>query len=94
MQQTMGSSSEYCFIDDIEICYESTWEPEEPEFIPGDVDDSGDVSIEDVTTLIDYLLGVLPQDADFNELAADFDGDGVIDINDVTGIIDKLLGLI
>ena len=45
IKQTSGSSSEYCFIDDIEISYEATWEPEEPEYILGDVDESGKVTI-------------------------------------------------
>ena len=88
MQQTMGSSSEYCFIDDIEICYESTWTPE---YILGDVNDDGQVSIKDVTTLIDYLLG---GDVTINELAADVKADGNISIADVTTLIDMLLGTI
>jgi M6 family metalloprotease-like protein len=91
-RESSGSSSEYCFIDDIEISYENTWEPEEPEFIPGDVDDSGDLTIEDVTMLIDYLLGIA-DDSSLNVLAADFNEDGAIDIDDVTDLIDRLLGL-
>ena len=85
-----GSSTEYCYIDDIEVCYENTWEPEVPEFEPGDVDNNGIVNIDDVTTLIDYLLGTTP--SEFNELAADVDGDGKINIDDVTTLIDILLG--
>ena len=88
MQQTMGSSSEYCFIDDIEICYESTWTPE---YILGDVNDDGQVTIKDVTVLIDYLLG---GDVTINELAADVKADGNISIADVTTLIDMLLGTI
>ena len=56
IKQTEGSSSEYCFIDDIEICYENTWEPEEPEYELGDVNGDGAVNISDVTALINYLL--------------------------------------
>jgi hypothetical protein len=61
--------------------------PEEPEYIPGDVDDDGSVDINDVTALIDYLLsgGTINMDA------ADLDGDNSVDINDVTALIDKLL---
>jgi M6 family metalloprotease-like protein len=88
MQQTMGSTSEYCFIDDIEICYEATWTPE---YTPGDVNDDGRLSIADVTTLIDYLLGV---DVTINEDAADANKNGEITIGDVTTIIDMLLGII
>ena len=89
LRQTTGSSTEYCFIDDIEVCYESTWEPEGPEFTPGDVNDDGIVNITDVTTLIDYLLG---NSLTINEAAADISGDGLINISDVTTIIDFLLG--
>ena len=86
LKQTGGSSSEYCFIDNIEVGYESTWTPE---FTPGDVNNDGSVTIKDVTALIDYLLG---GDVTINELAADLKPDGEITIGDVTALIDKLLG--
>ena len=89
LKQTSGSSSEYCFIDDIEICYEDTWEPEEPEYIPGDVDDDGIVGINDVITLIDYIL--YGDSITINFLASDMNGDGQIMIDDVTTIIDMIL---
>ncbi len=86
LKQTSGSSSEYCYIDDVEICYEETWTPE---FILGDVDDDGEVTITDVTVLIDYLLG---GDAAAIVLeAADVDEDGEVTITDVTTLIDILL---
>ena len=89
LQQTMGSSSEYCYIDDIEICHEDTWEPEEPEYILGDVDDDGQVNIADVTSLIDYLLS--GNASAINLKAADVDEDGETTIADVTALIDMLL---
>ena len=89
LQQTTGSSSEYCFIDDIEICYENTWEPEEPEIIPGDVNDDGIVNISDVTTLIDYLLDNGSVTINFE--ATDLNGDTLINIADVTSLIDMLI---
>ena len=86
LKQTSGSSSEYCYIDDIEICYEETWEPE---FVLGDVNDDGLVNIADVTDLIDYLLN---NDASLiNMNAADVSADGMINISDVTDLIDMLL---
>ena len=85
LQQTSGSSSEYIFIDDIEICYENTWTPE---YILGDVDDDGEVGISDVSALVDYLLG---NPVDVNLLAADVDGDGSIEIADLSALIDILL---
>ena len=90
LKQTSGSSSEYCYIDDIEICYESTWEPEpeEPEFTLGDVNGDGVVSIVDVTALIDVLLG----DGTYIQ-AGDMDEDGSMTIVDVTALIDVLLSM-
>ena len=62
---------------------------EKPEVEPGDVDDDGQISISDVTALIDYLLS---HDASSINLAgADFDGDGQISISDVTALIDFIL---
>ena len=83
-----SGSSEYCFIDNIEICYENTWVPE---YTPGDVDDDGEVAINDVAVLIDYLLG---NEVDvINLQAADVDEDGEIGIADVSALIDMLLGI-
>lgn len=55
----------------------------------GDVNCDGIVSINDVTDLIDYLLGTMPKI--FNDKAADVDLDGQVSIGDVTGLIDLLL---
>lgn len=59
------------------------------EILRGDVNDDGRVNINDVTSLIDYLLSgyITPFDAE----NADVDGDGFININDVTTLIDMLL---
>ena len=89
IKQTSGSSSEYCFIDDIEINYEATWEPEEPEYILGDVDESGKVTITDVSALISYLLS--GDETGVNLLAADVNKDGKVTIADVSDIISILL---
>ena len=55
----------------------------------GDVDGDGNVSIADVTTLIDHLLGAAP--SSFYEVNADVDDNGNINIADVTALIDMLL---
>ena len=54
--------------------------------IPGDINGDGNMTIADVTSLIDLLLsgGELPDGADVN-------GDGVVTIKDVTDLIDMLL---
>ena len=82
MQQTMGSSSEYCFIDDIEICYENTWEPE---YLLGDVNDDGLLNITDVTLLIAIVIN----DGEYLA-AADINGDGELNVTDVTLLISML----
>ena len=87
IKQPSGSSSEYCFIDDIEIGYEATWTPE---YVLGDVDDDGNVGIGDIVALIDYLLS--GDETGINMLAADLDGDTNITIGDVSDLIDMLLG--
>ncbi len=64
-------------------------EPVEPEVILGDVNDDGVVTIKDVTTLIDYLLG--GDAVVVNLLNSDVSQDGSITIKDVTALIDLLL---
>ena len=86
IKQTSGSSSEYCYIDDIEVCYENTWTPE---VLLGDVDDNGNVGISDVVALVDYLLN--GDDTDLNLVAGDIDLDGNITIADVSDLVDMLL---
>lgn len=58
-------------------------------YIMGDVDNSGSITIDDITMLVDYLLGYVP--SAFNIRSADVDGDGIIGINDVTSLIDYML---
>jgi flavodoxin len=52
----------------------------------GDVNDDGEVSIGDVTALIDMLLS-----GNTNNARADVNGDGEVSIGDVTALIDILL---
>ena len=89
IKQTEGSSSEYCYVDDIEICYENTWEPEEPEYELGDVNGDGAVNISDVTALINYLLTKDPSTIVIE--AADLNGDQNVNISDATALINRLL---
>ena len=83
-----GSSSEYCFIDDIEICYENTWEPEVPEYQLGDVDRDGFINVSDVTTLISMILNSAEYDA-----IGDMDGSGNLNVVDVTALIAFILNM-
>lgn len=66
-----------CFISDYQT------------IICGDVNDDGKANIEDVTTLINYLLS--HDETLINSTNADFNNDGKISINDVTALIDFLL---
>ena len=57
----------------------------------GDVNGDHDVNINDVTALIDVVLG---KDVEYNASAADCNtasGDGTVDINDVTELIARVL---
>ena len=54
----------------------------------GDVTRDGQLSITDVTALVDYLLD---DTTDIDTAAADLSGDGAITITDVTSLIDLLL---
>jgi hypothetical protein len=60
----------------------------EVEVLMGDVNDDGYVDVNDVTTLINYVLN---GQGDVNLAAADISGDGEVDVNDVTEIINYVL---
>ena len=56
--------------------------------LPGDVDEDGDLDIDDVHAIVLYLIGKRPQK--FNEQAADVNGDGHITIADVTALVNGI----
>jgi len=56
----------------------------------GDVNGDGSLSMADVTTLIDAVLGNQPEP--YNESAADVNGDGSISMADVTTLLAAVLG--
>lgn len=58
---------------------------------PGDVDGDGNVSIADVSALVDLVLSGEPSPVEEAMNAADVDGDGKVGIADVTQLIDQLL---
>ena len=61
------------------------------EYMRGDANGDGNVDINDVTDLIDCLLGINTSGIDTAN--ADVDNDNELSINDVTALIDYLLGL-
>ena len=60
-----------------------------PTVLTGDVNNSGDVTIADVTALIDYLLS--GDESSINIAAADCNNSTDVTIADVTALIDYLL---
>ena len=79
--------------EDLYLYVAQTWIQdfsEDPkDYITGDVDADAKVTVDDMTTLIDYLLS--GDTASFNKDNADVDGSGIISIDDVTMLIDYLL---
>ncbi len=79
--------------EDLYLYVAQTWIQdfsEDPkDYITGDVDADAKVTIDDMTTLIDYLLS--GDTASFNKDNADVDGSGKISIDDATMLIDYLL---
>ena len=55
----------------------------------GDVNLDGKVSIDDVTDMIDYILGT--EVSPFSKDNADLDDDGSVNISDITNVIDLIL---
>ena len=65
------------------------WVDATPTVTLGDADGDGNVTIGDVSTLIDYLLS--GNSSGINLEAADCDNDGLTTIGDVSTLIDYLL---
>lgn len=85
-------------INHSEVAYSSTNEIHEKvkstltvkEYIVGDANGDGAISITDVSTIASYLLGGNP--AGFNAKAADANKDGTVSITDVSTLASMLLG--
>ena len=85
-----GDGSDYLFTFDADnLTFSIEVIEQQPLVNPGDVNGDGQLSIADVTMLIDYLLGSEP--ASFNDVNADVNHDSGITIADVTMLIDMLL---
>ena len=64
---------------------------EKPAFILGDVNGDGQITIADVTALVNIILGK-DTAGQYNHSAADVNGDGQITIADVTALVNIILG--
>ena len=85
-----GDGSDYLFTFDADnLTFSIEVIEQQPLVNLGDVNNDGQLSITDVTMLIDYLLGSMP--ALFNAVNADVNQDSIIGIGDVTDLIDLLL---
>ncbi len=61
-----------------------------PAGLPGDVDNSGEVSVQDVSYMVSNILGLQPDP--FNFTNADLNNDGIIDVKDVMSVVAIILG--
>ena len=59
----------------------------EPLPLPGDVDGDGEITISDVTALIDFYIGIGTPDLS----VCDLDGDGVLTVEDIARLIELYL---
>ena len=58
---------------------------EDGDYLAGDADGSGEVDAQDITAIVDYLMGKNPEN--FNKKNADANGDQKIDAADLVRII-------
>ena len=83
--QISGSANSKCYLDDITLKYlGDIGAPPEPQLI-GDVNGDGEISVADVTTLVDLLL------TNSENERSDVNGDGETGIADLTTLINILL---
>ena len=62
-----------------------------PQFLPGDANEDGNVDVQDITTVINYILGNNPSPFNYNN--ANVNGDDAVNVVDVTAIINIILGV-
>ena len=70
--------------------YDKTQAPQ-PTYELGDVDHSGGVDIDDVTILINKVLGNSPENYFPEQANCNGDAEGMVDIDDVTALINRVL---
>lgn len=85
--QTNGHTKQCCYLDDIKLYYSEEWEIEE---VIGDVNGDGEVSITDINTTIEIILGGITNGTMIER--ADVNGDGEVSITDINKLINIILG--
>jgi len=66
-----------------------TWSTEQEQYELGDVNLDGAVDVNDVTALVDIILGSWGDEVHGD---TDINADGAVDVNDVTALVDLILG--
>ena len=66
------------------------YDPTAPIFIPGDVNDDGEVTVGDVNAIIRVILGTVTDDGIIER--ADVNGDGEITVSDINAVIKIIIG--
>ena len=66
------------------------FENEQPQGLLGDANEDGEVNVQDITTIINYILGNNPSPFNYNN--ANVNGDNAVNVQDVTLIINMILG--
>ena len=66
------------------------YDPTAPIFIPGDVNDDGEVTVGDVNAIIRVILGAVTDDGIIER--ADVNGDGEITVSDINAVIKIIIG--
>ena len=79
------------FLPMVTFAYDKAQTPPQPTFEMGDVDHSGGVDIDDVTMLINKVLGNTPEGFFPEQANCNGDAEGMIDIDDVTALITRVL---
>ena len=87
INQVSGSSTAYCYLDDIKISYTDKWPAQTK---PGDVTGDGEVNIGDVNAIIAIILAGGTTDVQLHE-AADVNGDGEVNVSDINYIIQLIV---
>ena len=64
----------------------------EADYLPGDLDNDGDIDLFDVLRLVDIILGRPPEPSAYEQIVGDLDEDGDLDLFDVLVAVDILLG--
>ncbi len=74
--------------------YIETWletlEAEEPGFIPGDVDDNGEITVADALLIMRAAMSIAELQ---NEAAADMNGNGIIEVTDAIMVLRIAMGI-